>query len=82
MDKEERLRGLSQFVVYLFADVQVHHYRTPGDYGAVPELVELLKEQKYIKMDGNCIVITKKGKNLYNSLLDRVGEEVDFSKFL
>lgn len=82
MDKEERLRGLSQFVVYLFADVAVHHYRTPRDYNAVPELVQLLKDQKYIKMEGELIVITKKGQKLYNSLLDKVGEEVDFSKFL
>ncbi len=81
MDDEERLRGLSEFVVYLLADVSVHHLRyAKSDYGAVPELVDLLKDQKYIKIRSNGLIeITKKGRNLYGGLLDKIREGVDFS---
>ena len=81
MDDEERLKGLSEVVVYLLADVSVN-IRSPRNYNRVPELVDLLKGQKYIKINShNIIELTKKGKNLYGCLLEKIGEEVDFSQF-
>ncbi|GEM_PF-6579138 len=83
MSDEERLKGLSSLVLYILADVRMHNgFRTRQNYSAIPEIVDLLENKKYIKVvaKNSTIEFTKKGDKLYDSLLERVGEDVDFSK--